>query len=130
MFPRLGFGDLVNTEAPSVAGTKINPLFSSKAAFCQLMPPPLPGFVTRPSDVRSACDVRIGRPAESRPFAQFSSTKGKPTRNSPQCHISDKSQKRFRTSALPAQSATSLPGIDPHAVSCPSCLLFGGPDST
>ena len=62
-----------------MAGIKINRFLGSNAAFSQFMPPPTPGLVTRPEGELSASVEGIGRPAESRPFAQFCSTKGTPS---------------------------------------------------
>src|SRR4029450_11499804 len=52
------------------------------------------------------------------------------SRASEQSRVSYKSQRRSPSPSLPARSAPSLPGFDLRVVSCPCCLLFGGPDST
>src|SRR5208282_1184820 len=41
-------GSFVKTELLSVAGMKMYPRFSSKAGFCQFVPPELPGLTRRP----------------------------------------------------------------------------------
>src|SRR5205814_8664868 len=45
------------------------------------------------------------------------------SRASARCRVSDKFQRRSRSSALPEQSATFLLGLDRRVVSCSSCLL-------
>jgi hypothetical protein len=51
------------------------------------------------------------------------------SRASERSRASYKFQRRSRSSVLPAQSAISLPRFDLRVVSCPCCLLFGGPES-